>query len=176
MRNPSRLPLALAALCLLSASAAPADVISYAVDVGGRYHQASTVLKDIPYDEGDWSYHAGFEAHEGAGYWEVGADFGDATAGTNGTAMLITPQVNLMAEDRGVVGGIGLLSTYNQDAVEGEDEWSDLYFQFSIGIDMPIGKRIGIRLLAHYPFSDWGDLSDFDFSDMEYSGTVRYRF
>ena len=153
---------------------APAAV-NYSVSAGGRYHVDSAVLPDLPYAEDDWSSLITFDVHEGAGYWQLGVDIGYGAGTNDNVSLVLTPQINLLAEDKGFVGGLGILGTYIQDDVEG-DHWTDVYYQFSLGYDFPISGGLAFGAMAHYPFADWGDLGDFDTDDLEYSASLRFRF
>lgn len=174
MSTTSRVLLTVCLLALPLARAA-GDTVNYSASAGGRYHIESPVLPDLPFEDGDWSSLFTFDIHEGAGYWQLGVDFGYGAGTNDNVSLVMTPQLNLLAEDKGFVGGLGVLGTYIQDDVEG-DHWTDVYYQFLLGFDFPMGKSMALGLMSHYPFADWGELGDFDFGDMEYSASLRFRF
>lgn len=163
------------AMLAAGALAARGQDLLYTASVGGRYHVESSVLPDVPYGDGDWSSYFAFEATEGAGFWQLGLDVGYGADQNEEIDLLLTPQLNLMITDGAFVGGLGILDTYLIGGEDG-DEWTDIYFQFSLGFNFEVGRRGALLLLAHYPFEDWGDLDEFDGDDLEFSGAFRYRF
>ena len=169
---------ALPLLLFLASLAVPPSAfaaVNYSVSAGGRYHVDSTVLPDLPYAEDDWSSLITFDVHEGAGYWQMGVDIGYGAGTNDNVSLVLTPQINLLAEDKGFVGGLGILGTFIQDDEAGDD-WTDVYYQFSLGYDFRISGGLAFGAMAHYPFADWGDLGDFDTDDLEYSASLRFRF
>lgn len=141
----------------------------------GRYHQESATVPDLPYAEGDWSTMVGLELHEGIGYWQLAVDFSDGVGGTNEIGNIITPQLNLMFAENGVAAGFGVLSSYIEDEVNGDD-WTDIYFQFNLGFNIPLGDSLGIYAMTHFIFENWDGISDFDFDELEYSAGLSLRF
>jgi hypothetical protein len=149
-----------------------------ALGVGVRTHALSSTFEDYPYDDGDLSYGIAYEYHESAAYWQLGVDFADNANRTNTIDTVITPQLNLIFKDNIWRGGAGILGsyiTYSSEDPEAEDEWTDLYYQFLLGISIPVGS-IAIDVFAAYPFADWGDLGDFEAGDIEVQGWVKYLF
>lgn len=148
---------------------------SYSVSMAGRYHAENAALPDLPYGDGDWSAMLGLEAREGVAYWQLGVDMAYGAELNSDVSAILTPQLNLLMVDRSIVGGLGILSTYTQDDVLG-DNWTDIYYQFSLGFEIPLGKRLKLTALAHDVFADWSKLSEFEFDDLDYSLGVRYLF
>lgn len=148
---------------------------SYSASVAGRYHAENPAVPDVPYGDGDWSTVIGLEAHEGKAYWQLAVDLATGADLNSDISLMTTPQLNLMFVDRSVVGGLGILSTYVQDDELG-DEWTDLYYQFALGFEFPMGRTMSLTALAHYVFGDWDKLDDFEFGDLDYSAGLRYRF
>jgi len=152
-----------------------ARAIDTSIFAAGRYHTESKSGPDLPYVDGDWSTTLGFEFQEGPGYWQLAVDFADGTGSTNEIGNVITPQLNLMVEDRGVAAGIGVLSTYTEDETNGDD-WSDVYFQANLGLNIPLGSSLGLYGMSHFVFEDWDGISDFDFDELEYSVGLTWKF
>ena len=168
------------ALCVIFASsaalAAAASSAFSAVSAGARYHVASSVLQGLPYGDGDLSYGLAYEYHENAGFWLLGVDYTPSVSYYD-TDYTLTPQIDLILQDRYVVGGLGALATWSSlPSSSTRSEWSDVYYQFILGFDFQIGGSFDIRALAYYPFADWGKLGDFSTDDVEYGGYLVFRF
>ncbi len=142
------------------------------VDLGARYHQKHSEFISLPYTDGDWTYGVAYEIHEAnallqlaCGYTPEFADYKDLDYG-------ITPEANLLLKDGIFQGGLGVLSTYTQ----GDGEWMDMYWQWVLGLNIPLGKSFSIQANAYYVFEDWNSLSEFDFGDIEFGGYLGYKF
>ncbi len=150
---------------VLSAAAAAAGGSSSVV-AGARYHVASSVLPDLPYDDGDVSALVGLEYADEAAFWQLGVGYA-WDAGTPGDPVdkVITPQLNLLFLENSFMAGIGLLKSYVETAAD--SEWSDIYFQLLTGLRFQLSRAVALEVLAVYPFEDWGKLGDFDTGDLE---------
>lgn len=142
------------------------------VDLGARYHQKHSEFISLPYADADWTYGVAYEIHEensllqlACGYTPEFADHKDLDYG-------ITPEANLLMKDGVLQGGLGILSTYTQ----GDGEWMDMYWQWVLGVNVPVGKRFSVQANAYYVFEEWGSLSKFEFSDIEFGGYLGYKF
>lgn len=142
------------------------------VDLGARYHMKHSEFEALPYAEGDMTYGVGYEIHEEnallqfvCGYTPEFADHKDLNYG-------ITPEANLLLKDGMLQGGLGILSTYTQ----GDGEWTDMYWQWVLGVNVPLGNRFSLQANAYYVFEDWGSLGGFEFSDIEFGGYLGYKF
>ena len=141
--------------------------------VGARLHADHSVFTELPFDDGDLSYALTCEFHDKNAYWQLGVSYAPAP-GTNGTDFVVTPQLNLIVKDRYWRAGIGILDSYIE-MDNGENDWTDVYFQFLTGLHMPLfGMEFDV--FAYYPFGDWGDISDFDFDDLDYGGCLTFPF
>lgn len=158
-------------LSLLLAGSAIAGDVRYAWFGAGRYH-ADNEFSPVAFEPESWSFLGGLEVYEGSGYWQFAVDYAEGT-GTVGT--VITPQINLNVNDNGLIGGFGVLYSYVEDDVVGND-WSDVYFQINLGLDMPLGDSSSLIAVAHYVFDDFDAISDFDTDSIDYTAGFNYRF
>ena len=181
-------------ICGLLTLCMPYARATSAIGVGARHHVQHTAYEDYPYADGDLSYTIAYEYHDAAGYWQLMVGFtpdvgertaveGDSTTvegeGTTeeeaGAVVesIITPQINLMIEDRIWLAGVGILSDYIETSED--TEWSDIYWQVILGILVPIGN-LELEILAYYPFEDWGTIGDFDADDIEFGASIKFLF
>jgi hypothetical protein len=166
---------ALAASLRSASAAAPAKASESTLGLGFRTHAAQTTFKDYPFDDGDISYGIAYEFHEEAAYWQLAVDYAFDLGGTNAIDSVVTPQINLVFKDGVWRGGLGALSSYISPSDDTKAEWSDIYYQFLLGIGVPLGK-LGLDVMAAYPFSDWGELGDFDAGGIEVVVWLKYFF
>jgi len=151
--------------CTVSASTAFAESGSK-FGVGGRWHRSHSVYTELPFDDGDLAYGLTYEIHENDAYWQVAVTYAPDITGTNSVDSAITPQLNLILKDGRWRGGVGALSSYTMS--DDEDDWTDIYWQFILGLHLGSSSRPGIDVLAYYPFESWSDLGDFDARDIEF--------
>jgi hypothetical protein len=143
--------------------AAPAN--RPAVSAGIRRHTDHSVMTELPFDEGDISYTAGWEIHDPSGYWQLLIGYTPEVGGTNAVDYVITPQLNLLLEDRGWQAGVGVLGSYVK--TDAGSDWTDVYWQFLLGFTLQL-PAFSVDIVSYYPFKSWGDLSDFDTGDLEF--------
>ena len=146
------------------------------VALGGRMYGKNTAFSELLHGEGDISYGAAYEYHERFAYWQVALQYSpDPTKvveNEDGTELqadsIYTPEINLIAKDEGRIwrGGIGILRSYQTG--EGLDDWTDFYWQFIFGIQIPVA-RVDAGLYANYVFKDWGKFYDFDADAIDFS-------
>ena len=146
-----------------------------AVSVGIEYHSANPAFEGYPYGDGDLSYGLAYEVHNQLAYWQFAVSYAPNATGTNTIDSVITPELNLITKDTFWRGGIGILNSYAPSNVEGADDWLGFYGHFILGVGFDLGK-IGVDLHAYYPFSDFGELSEFDTNGIEYGAWIRYVF
>jgi len=144
-----------------------------AFGAGVRRHAQHSVFEDLPFDDGDLSYGIAYEYHDKKAYWQLGVGYAPQP-GTNGVDYVVTPQLNLIVKDRVWRAGIGVLDRY-VEMEDGENDWTDVYFQFLTGIHLPV-FGMDFDVLAFYPFAEWGDISDFDFDDIDYGAWLTFSF
>lgn len=142
------------------------------VGLGARYHQKHSEFISLPYADGDLTYDVAYEIHEEnamlqfvCGYTPEFDEHPDLNYG-------ITPEANLLMKDGIFQGGLGVLSTYT----EGDGEWMDMYWQWVLGLNVPLSKNFSLQANAYYVFEDWGSLNKFDFGDVEFGGYLGYKF
>lgn len=134
--------------------------------VGVRHHADHSVYTELPFDDGDLSYGIAYEIHENEAYWQLAVEYAPDISGTNAVDFAVTPQLNLLFEDRGWRGGLGVLTSYV--AGDDDDEWTDLYWQFIFGFHFGTSRKPEIDVLVYYPFESWSDIGDFDAQDIEF--------
>ncbi len=137
---------------------------------GVRRHVDHSVFEELPFDDGDVSYILGCEFHDQNGYWQLLLGY-TSEVGSNVVDYVVTPQINLILQDRGWQAGVGALSSYI--ATEASTDWTDIYWQFILGytVRLPV---LAFDILAYYPFESWSVLRDFDGSDIEFGILLRY--
>ncbi len=147
---------------------------NHSVGIGGRYQVDHDAFEELPFDDGDISYGVNYEYQEDVAFWQVGVLYTPEIGGTNNADYVLTPQINLMLTDDFWRGGIGVLKSYIKSE-NGNDDWTDLYWQLHLGVCVPIGP-LSLTALAHYVFEDYGEIQDFDFEDLEYGLWLSYEF
>jgi len=157
-------------------------IAGHALTGGARYHMLHSEYVELPFDEGDLSYLLGYEYHEGSAFWQLLVGYApDISEGDDGRGIgvnsVITPQINLIFEDRNFLGGVGVLASYieMEDEVDLESDWTDVYWQLMLGYQIPL-PAFQVEIMAYYPYEKWELLSDFDFGDIEYGLQFKRRF
>lgn len=166
-----RFPLLILALTLGTGAFAQNTAV---VAVGKKHVDRSSTMGDRPYGEDDISYGAFLEFFDGLGGWRLGASFSDDLSGAEGVDSVITPEIALMAQDGFWETGLSLLRDY-VETPEGSD-WNSIYYQFYLGINIPLGKHLMIGGGAYYPFDGFSELTDFRTGDLDYAVSLRLRF
>jgi hypothetical protein len=173
----SRKLLLAATLCLVVSGAvvAPAPAAETVAAAGIRYHRQNPRLEELPFDDGDLSYGLALEYSETAAYWQLAVQYApDVTGGTNEIDYIITPQLNLLFTERGWTGGVGALASYIVD--ETEEEWTDVYWQFILGLKVPLLDRLSLDAHAYYVFEGWDELNGFDVESLEFAAWFHMPF
>ena len=178
--NSARLVFLRIALCLLpllaGTQAWSASVTWFSA--GGRYHTGLEKFEDYPFRSGDISYQVGMEFHEGIGYWQLVLGYAPSV-GENSDPdapridSVITPQLNLLLQDRGWLAGTGILASYIKD--ENEKDWTSIYWQTMIGYTFNF-QYFNLEVLATHVFEEWSFFTDFSFNRLEYSAMLKRRF
>lgn len=162
-------------LSVLVAGMTMAGMLPQGIDAGVRYHVQHSAFKELPFGDGDLSYGGGYEIRDENGSIQLLCGFTPDFKDRDDLDYAVTPELNLLLLDRGVQGGLGVLSTYSQNDA-GDNEWMDLYWQWILGLNIPLGSRFSLQTNAYYVFKSWGDLGDFDFGDIEFGGYLGWSF
>lgn len=142
--------------------------------LGARQHVDHSTYTELPFNDGDLSYGIAYEYHEGQAYWQIALDYAPDITGTNFVDSVLTPQLNLIFEDRAWRGGLGILTSYIVS--DDDDDWTDIYWQFLFGIHLGMSKNIQLDVFAYYPFEGWAEIGEFDGKDIEFGGWLHFPF
>lgn len=142
--------------------------------IGRQYVQREDSFTNRPYGKDDVSYGAYWEVFEGIGGWRLGASYASGLSGPGEADSVITPELTLLGAEGIWESGFSLMIDYID--YETDTDWSDLYYQFQLGINIPLGKAFQLGANAYFPFSDLGDFKDIDFSELDYGVSLRARF
>lgn len=158
---------------------AQAELSSHVLSFGTRHHQEHSTYGELPFGDGDYSYAIAYEYHEGEAYWQIALDASFDPSGTNSVTSefdyVLTPQINLIFKDEIWRGGIGALASYMIDKDTDDGEWTDVYGQFLLGLAIPLG-RMELEVMGAYPFESFDELSEFDGSDIDIVGWLKFSF
>jgi hypothetical protein len=130
-------------------------------------------FEERPYGENDVSYGLFVDFYEGMGAWRFGASYASGLSGEGEADSVITPELTLLATDRIWEAGISALIDYVDTG--DETEWGDVYYQFQLGLSMPVSDRFQVGIHDFYPFSGFSKVSKFSFSDLDYGLMLRFR-
>lgn len=139
-----------------------------------KQHTRHTRFDDRPYGNNDLSYGAFLEFFDGTAGWRLGALYSENLSGEGAADSVITPEITLLLQDGLWEGGISVLMDYIDDGRS--KDWSDHYYQFQLGLNLPFGKNISAGAHAFYAFDRFGNLNDFRFSNLDYALTFRLKF
>ncbi|MBI3985428.1 MAG: hypothetical protein HY343_00785 [Lentisphaerae bacterium] len=154
------------------------------INVMGRYHSENATFTDLPFGNGDISYHGSIEYGEKMVTWQLGADYSPDVSGTRDAQpgvtnalidYVVTPQLHLLLMDGPWRGGVGILSSYVQD-MDDEGDWIGPYGQVQLGFQLPIYKKIALRAAVYYTVESIGSIYEFGFGDLEYGAGIHYPF
>lgn len=157
----------------------------HSLNLGARYHTAHHNFDKSPFGNGDISYLLAYTYAEKIAAWQLGVDFapdisgtmlmaGERVIGREEIDYVVTPQLNLIFIDRCFRGGVGVKTSYIR--AEEENFWLDPYWQFLLGINIPLLKRFDLDLSTSYVFQRWDYLDKFDFRDLEYLLSLNIKF
>ncbi len=155
-------------------------IAGHALCAGARYHMRHSEYLELPFDDGDFSYLLGYEYHENSAFWQLLVGYvPDISEGDDGRGAgidyVITPQINLLFEDRNWIGGVGVLGSYIEAEDSDASDWTDVYWQLMLGFKIPL-PALPVELMASYPFETWDALSEFDGGDIEYMLLLNFNF
>lgn len=165
----------LAGFCALVAAGSVMAAGSQVLDLGARYHTTHSAFSALPFSDGDLTYDLGYEIHDENGFIQLICGYTPDFKDHKDIDFGITPEANLLFTDGVFEGGLGVLSTYTQGGVEG-DNWMDLYWQWILGVTLPLGDRFTLQANACYVFKSWDRLKDFDVGDIDYAAYLGLKF
>ena len=156
--------------------------ISFAVDsniehwfsIGSRLHTEHSQFDSLPFGNGDLTYLAAYEYHDVAGFWQLGIGYTPDPSGDNSGNYVITPQLSLILKNWVWRFGIGTLKSYIVS--DNGDDWLDLYWQFNLGMCIPLSHRINLNLNSYYVFEKWGKINEFGAQDVEFGAAISFKF
>jgi hypothetical protein len=146
---------------------APVQAGQQGVGVGVRQHVGQPDFEKLPFGDGDVSYGLDYEYHEQNSMWQIALGYAPEVTGTNDVDYAVTPQLSLLLKDGMWRGGLGILDTYSAGLADAESRWSSLYWQFLVGVTIPVGS-LSLNVSAHYVFDNWKHVRDFDLRDVEF--------
>lgn len=174
---------AVSALLLVSGLEAQAGDSS--LGAGARYRaKHSTFADEIPFGNGDISYFAAYQYSEGIAAWELAFDYAPDISGKKPSAAeggdpldvdyILTPGISLLFTDKYFRGGGGTFMSYVRDDDGGS--WEGPGGQLQVGLHFPFGSKLALDLATYYIFTRFSDFEEFDFGELEYSGSLTYTF
>jgi hypothetical protein len=166
--------IALLFLALVALLVQPAVAGNSGIGAVARFHKTHEAFDLLPVTDGDISYGVTAEYHESEAFWQLGVTYTDKP-GTNDVEFIVTPQVNLIFKDRYWLGGMGVLTSYLDRGEKEDSEWLDPYWQFLMGIQLPLAK-LQIRGMAYYVFEDWSEITEFSFDELEFDVSLVFYF
>lgn len=143
------------------------------LSLSGRYHRDQPKFVDYPFGDGDLSYMGAWESHTDIAMLQLGAAYCPSLE-NEAVDFAITPQANLILKDEIFRGGLGVLSTYTKG--DAQDEWTDVYWQFLLGLSFKLPAKVSLDLFAIYPFESWDSLGDFSADGIEFSAGLAWQF
>ncbi len=166
-------PLCLAALVLAS----PAWAIQQALSLQARQYTAHAKFEDRPFDDGDFGYGLAYELRDTMGFWQLGARYIPDAGEDQLYDYVVTPFLNVVFRDRLFLAGFGIQKDYLAETDTTDDDWTDLYYSFIMGLGIPLGSRMELQALAFYDFDQWGKLvNDFELDEVEFGLSLAFSF
>ncbi|MEX2606154.1 MAG: hypothetical protein WD708_02315 [Kiritimatiellia bacterium] len=138
-----------------------------------QYDDRSKNFEERPYGKDDVSYGLYVDFFEGLGAWRLGAGYASDLSGAGEADSVITPELTLLATDGMWETGISALIDYIDS--EEETDWGDVYYQFQLGLSLPITNRLQVGIHAFYPFSGFSDIKDIRIGDLDYGLLLRFK-
>ncbi|MFO7535168.1 MAG: hypothetical protein R6X19_05720 [Kiritimatiellia bacterium] len=170
-----RFPLFLA-LLLAGVAAAPAFALQSGVSTQVRQFDNHKEFADRPFAHGDYGYGLAYEIRDVKGSWQLGALYTPDAGEDDAYDYAVTPFINMFFRDRIFIGGMGANITYLPKTDTEDEEWGDVYWNFLMGLEFPLGKHLALSGLALYDFENWDDLNKFDFDDVEFAVALTLLF
>jgi len=130
---------------------------THKLSLGARYHDEVKSVYGLPFESGDLSWLLAYEYHEKIAFWQLGVGYAPES-NTDRDAKVITPQINLIFKDGIYRLGTGALQSYVD--MDGNTDWTSLYWQVIAGIDVPLGLNASIGIYGCYVFHRWDEITD----------------
>ncbi len=141
---------------------------------GRQYVLREDSFTDRPYGEDDISYGAYLDMFDGIGGWRIGASYATGLSGPGEADSVITPEITLLGAEGVWESGFSVMMDYIDD--ETGTDWSDIYYQFQLGLSIPVGGTFQLGIHGYFPVSDMGDFLDISFSEIDYGVSLRAKF
>lgn len=161
-------------LCLLLFLSAPVFAQKAVSVIARQYVEREKSYLDRPYSKDDMSYGLYFDVFDGIGGWRVGASYASDLTGVGDAKSVITPELTLLGKEGIWDSGFSVMIDY-VDTEEGT-EWGDIYYQFQLGLIIPLGGRLELGASMFFPFTDLGDFRDIGFNELDLGLLVRAKF
>ena len=176
-----RMVLAAACAALLAGSVPAFGAGRHSLSVGGRYHRENRVFTDLPFANDDISYALAYTFTDRYLGLQLGVGYAPDVSGardaprTNSVDYAVTPQANLVIQDRFLRGGVGILNTFVRDD-EDNGDWLGLYYQILLGLNLPLSKALSLDAQVYYTLEKWSDIDRFRAKELEYGLWLTYQF
>jgi hypothetical protein len=108
------------------------------------------------------------------GVWQLGMGYTPDPSGDNSGNYVITLQLSLILKNWVWRFGIGTLKSYT--ASDDGNDWLDLYWQFNLGMCIPLSHRINLNLNSYYVFEKWGKIDEFSAQDVDFGAAISFKF
>lgn len=169
--------LRLAALLLLGlVLASPALAIQQGLSVQFRQYDIHKEFEDRPFVDGDFGYGLAYEIRDVYGFWQLGTLYVSDAGEDDTYDYVVTPFLNLAVKDRYFLAGLGIAKDYLPETDTNSDDWTSLYWNAMLGLEIPLGQNLAVTGKAVYDFEHWGDLGKFGFDDVEFAAALTFLF
>lgn len=143
--------------------------------VGVQRHADQPDFPNIPFGDDDISYGLSLQAGDAGGFWQGAILYTPDIDGMDDLDYALTPQLNLILTENAWRMGVGGARTYIKS--DTESGWRDFHWQLIAGLGLPgVGKTMKIEIQAIYVFDEWGNVGDFDSSNLEYALWIGFPF
>lgn len=148
------------------------SVTSHKLSGGVTWYTEIPGFTDYPLSDRDMGYNLYYEYHESGGFWQLGASY-IPSPDNDGVKDVLTPEINLLLKDKIYRLGTGALISYVDYG--SDTDWTEVYFQFVGGLEIPIGS-FGIELHGRYVFKSFRSITDSQKGGPAYSVLISYTF
>ncbi len=155
--------------------ASPALAVQQGLSAQFRQFDTHQKFDSRPFVDGDFGYGLAYEIRDEYGFWQVGSLY-TPDAGDRTYDYAVTPFLNLFLKDRIFLAGVGIAKNYLPKTDTNSDDWTPLYWNARLGLELPIGPNLALTGMAVYDFERWGDINKFKFDDAEFAAAVSLLF